>query len=99
MRKCLSRAVLAVIGIGFFLPQVSRADSLQIGYISFDDVGTGDAFDLYNFTDGFVGAPDSIVDNELFSGTLTVNIQGVGNKVYAFSNIDSILTGVVRQRS
>lgn len=86
--------VLALFVVGFLFPRITRADSLLIGELSFDDVGTGNAFDLYNVTDG-LSDPAGIADNDLFSGSLSVNIQGVGIQVYNYSGIDSLLTGAV----
>jgi hypothetical protein len=87
-------AVFALFAVELVSPRTSRASDLLIGQLSFDDVGTGDAFDLNNFTDG-LQSPDGIADNDLFSGSLTVDIQGVGDEVFNYSGIDSLLTGAV----
>ena len=91
MRKYRIWAVLAVFVVSFLFPRISQASSLLIGQLSFDDAGTGNAFDLNNYTDG-LNDPDGIADNELFSGSLSVDIQGVGTRVYTYSDIDSLLT-------
>jgi hypothetical protein len=93
MRKYLSWAVFYVLGVGFLFMQTSRAETLLIGQISFDASGTDNTFDLYNLTDG-LSNPDGIADNVLFSGSLAVDVLGVGTQVYTFSDIDSLLTGV-----
>jgi len=94
MRGFRSWVVLGAFAVGLLFPRAGHASDLLIGQLSFDDLGTGDAFDLDNFTDGLVN-PDGIADNELFSGSLSVDIQGIGTQVYTFSDIDSLLTGAV----
>jgi hypothetical protein len=87
-------AVVAVFFVSFLFPWTSQASSLLVGELSFDDIGTGNALDLLNLTDG-LSDPDGIADNELFSGSLSVNIQGLGTELYNYSGIDSLVTGVV----
>ena len=94
MRNFRCWPVVALLVVTFLFPRISQAESLLVGELSFDDIGTGDAFDLLNLTDGLV-SPDGIADNELFSGSLSVNIQGVGTEVYTYSGIDSLVTGVI----
>ena len=92
MRSYRFWPMLALVIVGFLSPRVTLADSLSIGQLSLDDVGTGNAFDLYNLTDGLNGF-DDIADNDLFSGSLSVNIQGIGTQVFNYSGIDSVPHG------
>jgi hypothetical protein len=94
MNRLVFLAVGLLLGFTLLSPRSGHAETLLIGELSFDDIGTGDAFDLSNFTDG-LSPTDGIADDDLFSGSLSVNIQGMGNTVYVFSGIDSLLTGAV----
>jgi hypothetical protein len=71
-------------------PTAGRADTLTIGYISFDSgvVDGENSFDLYNFTGGLLepGA-DLVADDLLFSGVLTYDDGGTTHTV-DFSNVD-----------
>jgi hypothetical protein len=89
MRKSLLFAVVTVLAVGLALPNACRADSLLIGVVSFDSgVYPGvNSFDLYNLTGGEI-SPDGIADNEMYSGTLTVNVQGIGEEVFSYNNVD-----------
>ncbi len=94
MKRSLSLAILAVPAVCLVLPSSSLVaqaltNPLTIGILSYDtgvDPGV-DTFDLYNLTGGVV-SPDGIVDPETFSGTLTVDVSGVGDEVFDYSDVD-----------
>ena len=93
MRKSLSFAIVAVCALGLALPRTGLADTvtqpLLIGSLSFDSgiVPGYNSFDLTNLTGGII-SPDGIADAETFSGTLTVDVSGVGNETYTYSGVD-----------
>lgn len=94
MRKILPNAAMAGFVICLGLPSSCLAgpilmNPLLIGAVSYDTgVEPGvNTFDLYNLT-GSAISPDGIADAELFSGTLTVDVQGVGDEVFNYNGVD-----------
>jgi hypothetical protein len=96
MKRSLPLASLAVLALCLVLPNSSLADPapalsnpILIGALSYDTgvVPGLNTFDLYNLTGGVI-SPDGVVNPEVFSGTLTVDVAGVGNEVFTYSGVD-----------
>ena len=96
MKRSLPLAGFAVLALCLVLPNFSLADPapalsnpLLIGALSYDTgvVPGLNTFDLYNLTGGVI-SPDGVVNPEVFSGTLTVDVAGVGDEVFKYSGVD-----------
>jgi hypothetical protein len=96
MKRSLPLAALGLLAVCLVLPTSSLADPapalanpLLIGALSYDTgvVPGVDTFDLYNLTGGVI-SPDGVVDPEVFSGTLTVDVAGVGDEVFTYNDVD-----------